>query len=383
MFPTLRKLMLIAAAAILGGSIASAQTGAMEGDVKDESGQPLKGALVKIVRTDIKGNYKVKTDKKGHYFHAGLPMGKYDVTLEVEGADKDAVRGVQVRLGEPTAVNFDLQGQKAQRDAQQKALEGGQVTKEMERGMSAEQKAALEKAMKERTAAMAKNKALNDAFNAGREALTAKNYPTAVEQFTKASELDPKQHVVWGNLAESYAGQAATDQAAYPKAFESYAKAIELAPTDASYINNYGLLLARAKKYEEAKAQLEKAAALDPPNAGRYFFNLGAIYVNSGNYGPAEEAFKAAIAADPNYADAHYQYGICLMAKAQTKADGTVVPPDGTKEAFEKYLALKPDGPYVDGAKGMLAAMGSTVQTTYENPDAKKKGSARPAPKKK
>ena len=54
-----------------------AQTSSLEGDVKGEDGQPLKGALVKIERTDIKGSYKVKTDKKGHYFHAGLPLGMY------------------------------------------------------------------------------------------------------------------------------------------------------------------------------------------------------------------------------------------------------------------------------------------------------------------
>ena len=42
--------------------------------------------------------------------------------------------------------------------------------------MSAEQKAALEKATKERQAAMAKNKALNDAFNAGMEAMKTKQW---------------------------------------------------------------------------------------------------------------------------------------------------------------------------------------------------------------
>ena len=43
-----------------------AQVTAIEGDVKGIDGQPLKGAQIQIVRTDIKGNYKVNTDKKGH-----------------------------------------------------------------------------------------------------------------------------------------------------------------------------------------------------------------------------------------------------------------------------------------------------------------------------
>jgi tetratricopeptide (TPR) repeat protein len=382
-----KRLLMLAGSAMLFAAAALAQTGAIEGDVRDENGQLVaKGIQVRIERTDIKGTYKTKTDKKGHYFHAGLPLGTYNVTVEMDGKDADSMKGVRTRLGDPVAINFDLSGIKKQREALEKAAQTGEVTKEMERGMTAEQKAALEKQMKERTAQLAKNKALNDAFNAGRQALTEKNWEGAVEQFNKAAEMDPKQHVIWGNMAEAYAGLAAKPggdaNAAYQKAFDAYNKAIELNPADAAYINNYGLLLAKAKKFDEAKAQLTKAAALDAPNAGKYFYNLGAVLVNTGNYGEAESVFKQAIASDANYADAHYQFGVCLMAKAQTTADGKVVPPEGTREAFEKYLALKPDGPFADGAKGMLQALGATLDTKYENPDAKK-SQKKAAPKKK
>ena len=111
---------------------------------------------------------------------------------------------------------------------------------------------------------------------------------------------------------------------------------------------------------------------IDPPGAGRYYFNLGAVLTNAQQTEQACEAFKKAYTADPNYADAHYQYGICLTAKAQVGADGKMTFPEGTREAFEKYLQLKPDGPNAESAKGMLAAMGSTVQTEYKNPAAKK-----------
>ena len=80
-----------------------AQTSSLEGDVKGEDGQPLKGALVKIERKDIKGNYKVKTDKKGHYFHAGLPLGTYKLTVEVDGKDRDSVDNVRTHPGRSAA----------------------------------------------------------------------------------------------------------------------------------------------------------------------------------------------------------------------------------------------------------------------------------------
>src|ERR1700688_4699813 len=101
--PTRLKTAALSAAALLFFACAAfAQVSSLEGDVKDENGQPLKGALVKIDRKDIKGHYQVKTDKKGHYFHTGLPLGKYDVTLEVDGKDVDNVYNVTTKLGEST-----------------------------------------------------------------------------------------------------------------------------------------------------------------------------------------------------------------------------------------------------------------------------------------
>jgi len=235
---------------------------------------------------------------------------------------------------------------------------------------------------------MAKNKALNDAFNSGMEALKTKQFDAAIEQFNKAAEIDPKQHVIWAQLAESYMGVAAAktgqEQAdAMAKGLEAYGKALELKPDDAAYHNNFALALAKAKKFDEAQNELTKAAQLDPPNAGRYYYNLGAVLVNTGQTEPAGQAFKKAIEADPNYADAQYQYGVYLVSKAQVTPDGKVTPPEGTKEAFEKYLQLKPDGPFAEAAKGMLSTLGGTVQTEYKNPSAPPPAPAKKAPVKK
>ena len=356
-----------------------AQTGSLEGDVKDENGKGLQGALVKIERTDIKGNYKVKTDKKGHYFHAGLPLGTYNVTVEVEGKDVDHVNGVRTRLGDPVPVNFNLQQTKATQQALQKSMETGTLTKEQERSLTPEQKAALEKQVKERSAALAKNKELNDAFNQGREALNAKQYEAAAEAFQKGAEMDANQHVIWAYLADSYPGLAASKPAAergpiYDKAIDAYGKALALKPDDAAYHNNYALLLARAGKMEEAKGELTKAAQLDPTAAGKYYYNLGAVLVNTGQTAAAEDFFKKAIEADPNYAPAQFQYATALSAKLQTTADGKVVAPPGMKEALEKYLALDPNGQFAEAAKGMMQMLGASIETKYVDPNAPKKG---------
>jgi len=372
------RVLVLSAVMIIGVGRSFGQTSSLEGDVIGQDGSKITNCknCIQIERTDIKGKYQCPIDKKGHYFHAGLPLGVYRISVVVDGKTLDVVDKVRTRLGDPTAINFDLHAMVAKQQATQRAMEAGKgLTKEQERGMSAEQKAAIEKAMKEREAGMKKNKELNDSFNSGMTALQGKQYDQAVQAFTKASELDAKQNVVWAQLAESYMGLGSTktgaeQQVAYDKGLEAYGKAIELKVDDAAYHNNFALALAKAKKFPEAQAELTKAATLDPTNAGRYFYNLGALLVNSGQTEPAGEASKKAIAADPNYADAQYQYGVYLVSKAQVSADGKVTPVPGTIEAFQKYLELKPDGPFAESAKGMLTSMNATIDTSYKNPNA-------------
>jgi tetratricopeptide (TPR) repeat protein len=393
MLATLRRLAIAGPVTVLFSVACWGQTTAFEGDVKGEDGKPLVKVTVHLDRKDIKGNYKVNTDKKGHYYYGGLPIGTYKIWVEVDGKERDSVDNVKSGLGDAKVISFDLKKSSTsaadrQAELQKTIANGGELTKEQTRDMTPEQKAALEKKMKDAAATMAKNKALNDAFNAGKGSLDkaaadtdpaerAKDYDTAIENFEKAKGMDPNQNVIWGNLADAYAGAAKTktgadQQAMLDKGIESYKKAIELKPDDAAYHNNYALLLAQSKKADEALVELTKAAQLDPPNAGKYYFNGGAVLVNLGQNEPAGAMFKKAIEADPTYADAHYQYGIYLIGKSTTTPDGKIVAPAGTKEEFEKYLELRPDGPNAEASKAMLTSMGETLQTDYSKPGAKK-----------
>jgi tetratricopeptide (TPR) repeat protein len=378
-----RNLALVLACSFLLVPVSWAQTGAIEGEIIGDDGAGMKDALVKIERVDIKGNYKVKSNKKGRYFHAGLPLGTYNVMVEVNGQIIDSVKGVRVGLGDPTPVNFNLAEVKKRNEALQAAAAQGQLSDDQMRGLSKEQKEALEKQMKERSESMKKNAALNTAFNNAMTAKQSKQWDAAIKAFEEAATVDATQHVIFANLGECYMNLADTKtgpdrEAAVAKGLENYAKVVTMKPDDPAYHNNYGLALAKAKKNDEARAELEKAATLDPPGAGKYFYNLGAVLVNTNQNDAAGEAFKKAIQADPKYAPAQYQYGMILVSKATTTADGKIVPPEGTKEAFQRYLELDPSGAYAQSAKDLLATLEGSVQTQYTNPDAPKK----PAPKK-
>jgi tetratricopeptide (TPR) repeat protein len=370
----LKSLIFAAAAFLLLSFPAFSQVTGVEGIVKDQDGKPVQNAVITFDRTDIKGHYTVKSDKKGHFGHYGLPMGTFNISVAIDGQVRDTASNFRTSPGDPKTLNFDLKQTAQQQQALAKAAESGNLTADQARGMTKEQKEQFEKTAKAREAQLAKNKALNDAYTAGKNAIDAKQWDVAIDNLTKASDMDPKQGAVWTTLAEAYVGKAQATppeaSANYDKAFDAFKKAIEINP-DAGLYNNYALALAKDKKLDDAKTNLAKAAELDPPGAGKYYYNLGALLINSNQNDAAADSFKKAIEADPNYADAQYQYGVTMAAKATTDASGKIVPPPGTMEALQKYLDLKPDGPNAESAKEMIAALGGSVKTTFQNPNAK------------
>jgi tetratricopeptide (TPR) repeat protein len=375
----IRNLALTAAGMVLFALASFARITGIEGTVKGTDGKIVQGAEVRIHRTDIKGDYKCKTDKRGHYIYNGLPIGKYDISVWVDGKQVDEQKGVPTSPGDPRVLDFDMKATQADTGAKQalaqKAMETGQISDDLARQLTPEQKKELQKQIDSQVDKRKKNSALNDAYNGGMTALEAKQYDQAIDSFNKAGEIDPAQLAIWSHLAEAYMGLAGTKtgpdhDAAVAKALEAYNKALTLKPDDASLHNNYGLALAKAGKFQDATAELEKSAQLEPANACKYYYNMGALYTNAGQVEPAIDTFKKGIAADPNCADAYYQMGVNLMAKVTTGPDGKMVPVAGTVEAFQMYLKLKPDGAYAESSKEMLATLGSTVDSSYKNPNA-------------
>jgi TolB-like protein/tRNA A-37 threonylcarbamoyl transferase component Bud32 len=81
----------------------------IQGFVKAEKGEPIKGADVRIESRDGKQMFSiVKTDAKGRYISQGLQPGVYRVTLLVNGAVKASIMNTQTRANQPTQLNFDF-----------------------------------------------------------------------------------------------------------------------------------------------------------------------------------------------------------------------------------------------------------------------------------
>jgi len=382
----LRSLATAVTGLVIFATAALAQITTLEGNVIGADGKPVVGAIIKIHRTDVKWDATTKTDKRGHYIHTGVPLGGvFDMTCTVDGKDVDAIHGVHSQMADHPGTDFDLRklasaNSAATQAAVQKALETGQISDDLKRQMSPEQKAALQKQIDEQSGKIKKQKQLNDSFNEGVVDLQNKQFEPAVAALLKAAEVDPNQPAVYSNLGDAYTGIAKSKTGAdfddnITKALEAYKKALELGPDEAGTHNNYGLALAINKKYPEAEAELRKAAELDPPNAYKKFYNLGALLSNNGQGEPAAKAFKAAIDAapdNPQNAEAYYQFGMSQVAQCQEK-DGKYVCPTGTVETLQKYLKLAPNGPNVPTAQATIQAVGGTIDTTYKNPVTKKK----------
>jgi tetratricopeptide (TPR) repeat protein len=68
------------------------------------------------------------------------------------------------------------------------------------------------------------------AYEAGKKQLAQKEFPKAVDSFTKSVKADPSYAPAFYGLALSYANQGM-----YPQALENIEKAVELAPNDVQY----------------------------------------------------------------------------------------------------------------------------------------------------
>jgi tetratricopeptide (TPR) repeat protein len=338
---------------------AFAQTGGLTGKCLGEDGKPLVGYTVQVDRQEMKWSQHTKTNKKGEYVYIGLSPATYKVTLLSPAGQQVFFQTQHVGIGDPTEVNFDLAKEKAntmkEHPEEAKKVEEDQKNQKQFTGLKA-------------------------TFDQAAALFQAKQYAESAAMFEKALPLakDKNVPIVLSQMAQAYAKAADVDQNRdarlqdQQKAIDTYQKAMAISPNDAGLHNNLGSIYATMGKVDDAKAEFQKAADLDPTHAGNYYYNLGVVMVNQGKMDDAAVALKKATDIDPNNANAFYWYGMALLGKAETKPDGSVVPVPGTIEAFQTYLKLQPNGPWAQAAQASIDQLKATVPTEYKK--AKKKG---------
>jgi tetratricopeptide (TPR) repeat protein len=403
-----RKLIVAARFAVLCAIFAVpavAQLATVQGVVKDAQGNPIPDAQVIWHNQDNGRTYNLKTDKNGKYFSIGVEVAKYTITLKKDGKELQApTKDFPVTTDEIT-LDFDLKKEQEQA-VQDTAKKTGMTPEQMKQIQ--EQNANVEKYN-------TNIKAGNDKLKAATAATQAGDYDGAIAALTDASQMLPQEDLVWFRLGSTYleSTKKVTDPAEktkrYTQAYNDLEKAIDLkkeamknpppapakgaapapgAPAQgavsdnarlAAYYDNLAAAAARIGKPDEAENAYKQAAELDPPHAAHYYLNLGLVYTNANTSSDANmrkeavDAFDKAIAADPqNAADAYFYKGQNLMGMVTVDSNNKMTAPPGPAEAFNKYLELRPDGIHAAEAKGMLEAIGSTVQTSLGTQKKKK-----------
>src|SRR5690348_17621021 len=94
--------LLTACVLLLGVGAASAQTGRVGGVVKDEAGQPIKGATVTAENPNASPNsFTATTDDKGRFSIIGLKTGPWSFTAQAPGFGPESGKLQVQTIGAP------------------------------------------------------------------------------------------------------------------------------------------------------------------------------------------------------------------------------------------------------------------------------------------
>jgi tetratricopeptide (TPR) repeat protein len=366
----------------LASLTAAAQTGRLEGDVvKADTKEPVVGAEVQIERTDIKGSYPVKTDKKGHFLHAGVPyVGTFTILVSAPGCQPDFVQGVKGSQTDP--IKFELRSGDGKKLAladvkgmQASAPKGGG-----QQMSAADQKKAMEEYEKKKADVEAKNKkiteeheAMKKHFESGQQFLASKDWNGAANEFGEAAKIEDDQQAVWQGLALALYNRGVTSFNEYTKDNTNTTKRDAAKQDFNDSINAVGKALAlvepqlndpqkgpQAKKsktvYLKSKADAEylltaklgvaemadaavkdykEASALTDTPADKTTYELKAAQTlyDSNKMDEAVSAYQALLQTDANNIEALYWLGLAYVAqgKFQQSAD-----------TLQKFIDLAP-----------------------------------------
>lgn len=392
LFPAL----LAAACVALAAVSALAQVGRIEGDVKKKgTGEPIAGALVEIVRQDIKGNYPVKTDKKGHFIHAGVPIqGTYTLLISADGYAPEARLDVK-----PTGelLTFELlpgDGRKLTVEEVRKGASSSSAAPSPKSAAEAKkQQEEYEKKLKEIQAKNEKIKAdfekMKQLFESGRGKFNNKDWAGAITDYREAIALDPEQHVIHGNLALALYNQGVTqlneslkDPSKREPAKQSFTDAVTSAGQAVSVLNTTtasDAAKANAPETKQNKAQYLKikadsesllgrrfgdgamaeaankdytdlaAMTDDPAKKKEYIFKGAETLREAGKNEAAIAAYKSLLEQDPNYADALYGLGVAYASQEATFQNAA--------DMLQAFVDKAPNDPRANDAKAVIEAL--------------------------
>ncbi|CDM65944.1 carboxypeptidase-like regulatory domain-containing protein [Pyrinomonas methylaliphatogenes] len=378
----------------LSASSVSAQVVTASGKVTlkqpDGTTVPVPNATVIFYRTDIKGEYRTKTDKNGRYIYAGIPLtGTYIIAVSAPNAQPTFLS--DVRISQSPENDFVLEpGDGSTLTLEQiRALMAKAPARAAGAPESAEARRAREEMEKKRAEMEAERKRLeelntklNEILKAGNDAFSAKRYDEAISYYDQGIQTDPEQAVFYRNKALALRARGVDrynaavknkDQTGREAAVADFKASIEA--TEKALEAQRALLAKRASAeqasgaagpaqpkneelpYLESRAESYRlalqvglsdmaegaikayqeyiAAETDPAKKAKAQVNLADALFQAGRVDEAIAQYRQLLQANPNNLDALYGLGIAL-ASDPAKINEAI-------EVFKQFAAKAPD----------------------------------------
>ena len=166
----------------------------------------------------------------------------------------------------------------------------------------------------------------------------------SADEFLTAGTIDPKEKL---DVVNKYkAAREHLEHKQFDQAIELLKFCVAEAPQSPALQGALGVALLHAKRYEEAIAELDKAARLDPTHQPA-LVSSGDAYMRLNRFDKAQQFFTLALENDPFDPTAHFLLGKTLVAGKK---------PDEARPHFQKAVELLPDFPAAHFDLGLLLA---------------------------
>jgi tetratricopeptide (TPR) repeat protein len=278
---------------------AAAQTGRVIGIVKDETGQPIKGATLSLENPEASPrNFTATSDERGRFAVIGLKSGEWSIVAQAPGFQTEAAR-LQVRATTPSAPAITMRkaplpppsalGSVGAKDLQAELRSADQL-------YNAQQ---WDQAIAAYKLILAKAPALSVInLQVGAAYRNKKDYDNAIAAYNELLKADPGS-----DKARIGVGQTYMEKGDLGAAENALSQAAQLQGASKELFFSLGEVEAARGNTDEAIKWYQKASVNDP-NWGKPLLKLGLTSLNKGDRTDAASKMQRVLAVDPTSAEA-------------------------------------------------------------------------------
>jgi len=278
---------------------AAAQGSRVVGIVKDETGQPIKGATLSLENPDaIPRSFTATSDERGRFVVLGLKAGEWSIVAQAPGFLPDATR-VQVRVTTPVAPAFTLRrapmpppsvlGNVGAKDLQTELRNADQQFDAQQWDQAI---ASYRNILSRAPALTVLNLQIGAAYR------NKKDWDHAVVEYNDLLKSDPSSDKARIGLALTYMekGDLASAESTLSAAAQAQGASKEILYSMAEVESARG-------RTDDATSLYQKASASDP-NWGKPLLKLGLTALQRGDRANAATMMQRVVAVDPTSAEA-------------------------------------------------------------------------------